>query len=153
MNWLDRYGYSLNLVAVSLWPISLLFSMVVRVRRWLYRHGFRQSEVINVPLIVIGNISVGGAGKTPLVARLVELLREAGYQPGVISRGYGGQSVEWPRHVIVDSDPRQVGDEPLLLAQRCQCPVVVGPDRVTAARALLAGYDCSGIVGDDGLQH
>jgi len=100
MNWLDRYGYSLNLVAVLLWPISLLFGVAVRLRCWLYRHGFRRSEIINVPLIVVGNISVGGAGKTPLVARLVELLREAGYQPGVISRGYGGQSAEWPRHVV-----------------------------------------------------
>ncbi len=153
MNWLDRYGYSLNLVAVLLWPVSLLFGVVARVRRWLYRHGFRRSEVINVPLIVVGNISVGGAGKTPLVARLVELLREAGYHPGVISRGYGGQSEEWPRHVVADSDPHQVGDEPVLLAQRCRCPVVVGPDRVAAAQALLASYACNVILSDDGLQH
>jgi tetraacyldisaccharide 4'-kinase len=72
------------------------------------------------------------------VARLVELLREAGYQPGVISRGYGGQSPHWPRQVMADSDPREVGDEPVLLARRCRCPVVVDPDRVAAAQALLA---------------
>lgn len=153
MNWLDRYGYSLNLVSVLLWPLSLLFGLAARIRRWLYLHGFGRSETISVPLIVVGNINVGGTGKTPLVARLVELLRAAGYQPGIISRGYGGQSMKWPRHVTMDSDPLQVGDEPLLLAQRCRCPVVVGPDRIAAARALLATYDCNVIISDDGLQH
>ncbi len=153
MNWLDRYGYSLNLVAVSLWPLSLLFGAVARARRWLYRRGLLKSAEVGVPVIVVGNISVGGTGKTPLVARLVELLREAGYQPGVISRGYGGQSTQWPQQVKPDSDPRQVGDEPVLLARRCRCPVVVGPDRVAAARALFATYDCNVIVSDDGLQH
>ena len=152
-NWLNRYGYSLNLIAVLLWPFSLLFGAVVRVRRLLYLHGFFKSERVSVPVIVVGNISVGGTGKTPLVAQLVELLREAGYKPGVISRGYGGQSAEWPRYVTADSDPSQVGDEPVLLVQRCRCPVVVDPDRVAAARALLATYDCNAILSDDGLQH
>ena len=82
-HWLDRYGYSLNGVAVLLWPISVLFGAVVRLRRWLYQHGLRRSESLRVPVIVVGNISVGGTGKTPLVARLVELLREAGYTPAV----------------------------------------------------------------------
>jgi tetraacyldisaccharide 4'-kinase len=82
MNWLDRYGYSLNLVAVLLWPLSLLFGVVVRVRRFLYQNGFRRSEAsLGVPLMVVGNISVGGTGKTPLVARLVELLREPVINP------------------------------------------------------------------------
>jgi tetraacyldisaccharide 4'-kinase len=153
MNWLDRYGYSLNLTAVLLWPLSLLFSAVVRVRRWLYRIGFFKSTAVGAPVIVVGNISVGGTGKTPLVACLVELLREAGYKPGIISRGYGGHSNEWPRHVTTDSDPVEVGDEPVLLAQRCRCPIVVGPDRVAAAKALFARYDCNVIISDDGLQH
>jgi tetraacyldisaccharide 4'-kinase len=153
MNWLDRYGYSLNLVAVLLWPLSLLFGAVVRVRRLLYQKGILKSEGVSIPVVVVGNISVGGTGKTPLVARLVELLREAGYKPGVVSRGYGGQSVEWPQHVTADSDPRQVGDEPVLLARHCRCPVVVGPDRVAAARALFDTCDCNVILSDDGLQH
>jgi tetraacyldisaccharide 4'-kinase len=153
MTFLDRYGYSLNGVAVLLWPLSLLFGLGARVRRLLYQHGLRRSEAVPVPLIVVGNITVGGAGKTPLVARLVELLREVGYQPGVISRGYGGQSAQWPRQVMADSDPRQVGDEPVLLARRCRCPIVVGPDRVAAARALLEIYGCNVILSDDGLQH
>lgn len=153
MHWLDHYGYSLNLVAVLLWPLGLLFGAVVRARRFLYQNGIRKSIGLSVPVVVVGNISVGGTGKTPLVARLVELLREAGYKPGVVGRGYGGQSTEWPRHVTADGDPRQVGDEPVLLARRCRCPVVVGPDRVAAARMLFDTYDCNVIVSDDGLQH
>jgi tetraacyldisaccharide 4'-kinase len=153
MTWLDRNGYSLNLTAVLLWPLSLLFGAAVRVRRWLYRIGFFKSTAVDAPVIIVGNISVGGTGKTPLTARLVELLREAGYKPGVVSRGYGGHSSEWPRHVTADSDPGEVGDEPVLLAQRCHCPIVVGPDRAAAAKALFARYDCNVIVSDDGLQH
>ncbi|MCB1770458.1 MAG: tetraacyldisaccharide 4'-kinase, partial [Candidatus Competibacteraceae bacterium] len=153
MTWLDRYGYSLNLVAVLLWPLSLLFSVMVRVRRWLYAWGILKSAAMAAPVIIVGNISVGGTGKTPLVAHLVEVLRKAGYKPGVVSRGYGGQSRQWPRHVTADSNPREVGDEPVLLAQRCHCPVVVGPDRVTAARTLIATYQCNVVISDDGLQH
>lgn len=152
-SWLDRYGYSLNLVAVLLWPLSLLFGLAVRVRRFLYLQGLLRSEALSVPVIVVGNINVGGTGKTPLVARLVDLLRQVGYRPGVVSRGYGGQSVQWPRTVTADSDPGQVGDEPVLLAQRCRCPVVVDPDRVAAAWALLATHRCNVIISDDGLQH
>ena len=153
MTFLDRYGYSLNGVAILLWPLSLLFGLVARVRRWCYQHGLRHSTAVAAPLIVVGNITVGGTGKTPLVAHLVDLLREAGYQPGVISRGYGGQSKQWPLRVMADSDPRQVGDEPVLLARRCHCPVVVGPDRVAAAQTLLETYRCNVILSDDGLQH
>lgn len=153
MTWLDRYGYSLNWVSVLSWPLSLLFGAAVWVRRWLYVQGLSKSEELGVPVIVVGNISVGGTGKTPLVAWLVELVREVGYKPGVVSRGYGGQSAEWPRYVTIDSDPHQVGDEPVLLARRCRCPVVVGPDRVAAARVLFDTYDCNVIVSDDGLQH
>jgi tetraacyldisaccharide 4'-kinase len=80
-------------------------------------------------------------------------LREAGYKPGVVSRGYGGQSREWPCSVTASSNPYLVGDEPVLLAQRCQCPVVVGPDRVAAAMMLFKTYDCNMIISDDGLQH
>ncbi|PIE83611.1 MAG: tetraacyldisaccharide 4'-kinase [Candidatus Contendobacter odensis] len=153
MSWLDRYDDSLNLVSVLLWPMSLLFAVVVRVRRQLYLQNFLKSESLKVPVVVVGNINMGGTGKTPLVGFLVKSLREKGYSPGVISRGYGGHVTEWPCHVTADSDPDEVGDEPVLLAQRCQCPIVVGPDRVAAAQALLKAYDCNIIVSDDGLQH
>lgn len=153
MHWLDRYGYSLNGVSVLLWPLSLLFAAAVRTRRFLYQKGLLKSEGPNLPLVVVGNISVGGAGKTPLVARLVELARQAGYRPGVIARGYGGQATDWPQRVGADSDPSQVGDEPVMLARRCGCPVVVGPDRIAAARLLAETGECNVILSDDGLQH
>lgn len=150
---LDRCWDSLNLAALLLWPLSLLFGIAVRLRRLAYRRGWRPSWQVSAPVIVVGNITAGGAGKTPLVIWLVDVLRAAGYRPGIVSRGYGGRSPDWPRRVAVDSDPREVGDEPVLLARRCRCPVVVAPDRVAAAQRLLADYPCDVILCDDGLQH
>ncbi len=108
---------------------------------------------IDVPVIVVGNISVGGTGKTPLTLWLVKLLREAGFTPGIISRGYGGQASEWPQIVEANSDPFLVGDEPVLMAQRGGCPVVAAPDRVAAAQKLLSEYPCDILISDDGMQH
>lgn len=104
-------------------------------------------------MIVIGNITVGGSGKTPLVLWLAQLLRQRGYRPGLISRGYGGAAATWPQSVGTDSDPRMVGDEALMLARCSGCPMVVGPDRVAAARQLLAEHDVNVILSDDGMQH
>lgn len=104
-------------------------------------------------MIVVGNLTVGGSGKTPLVIRLIELLQEIGHRPGIISRGYKGQAKDWPRSVSPCSDPGEVGDEPVLLARRCGCPVMVGPDRIAATQALLKTHHCDIIVSDDGLQH
>jgi tetraacyldisaccharide 4'-kinase len=102
---------------------------------------------------VVGNISVGGTGKTPLVLWLVEFLAARGIRPGIVSRGYGGDGNE-PRAVLRGGDPRRYGDEPVLLAQRADCPVWVGVDRAAAARALLGAHpECAAIVSDDGLQH
>ncbi|HXH04068.1 MAG TPA: tetraacyldisaccharide 4'-kinase [Candidatus Competibacteraceae bacterium] len=135
-------------------PLSWLFQALVTLRRSAYRRGWRQVERLPVPVVVVGNITVGGSGKTPLVVRLVELLRDQGWYPGVISRGYGGRAMQWPQAVSAGSDPAQVGDEPLLLARRCRCPLWVGPDRVAAARALLAAHpQCDVLISDDGLQH
>jgi tetraacyldisaccharide 4'-kinase len=153
MNALESYWYSRNPVATALWPLGLLFSGLVILRRQLYGWGLLKSQRVGVPVIVVGNLSVGGTGKTPLVIYLVELLRKAGYRPGIISRGYGGSSDNWPRYVTTDSNPAEVGDEPVLLARRCRCPILVDPDRVAAARALLSQHDCDVIVADDGLQH
>jgi tetraacyldisaccharide 4'-kinase len=106
-----------------------------------------------VPVIVVGNISVGGTGKTPLVLWLVEFLAGRGISCGIVSRGYGGDS-EAPRPVVRGSDAARFGDEPVLLAQRTDAPVWVGADRAAVARALLAAHpDCAAIVSDDGLQH
>jgi tetraacyldisaccharide 4'-kinase len=123
------------------------------MRRLAYRRNWLPSYHPGVPVIVVGNLSVGGTGKTPLVAYLVDVLRRAGYRPGVVSRGYGGRSDHWPRQVVADSDPREVGDEPVVLARRCDVPVWVGADRVAAAAALLRASESDVIVSDDGLQH
>lgn len=106
-----------------------------------------------VPVLIIGNLSVGGVGKTPLVIHVVELLCRAGYSPGIVTRGYRGRSTLWPRRASGTGNPSELGDEPVLLARRTGVPVWVGPDRVAAARALVAAERCDVIVADDGLQH
>lgn len=148
-----RHWYSINPLALALWPLGLIYCAIVILRRWAYRFRLLSSRQVEVPVIVVGNLTAGGTGKTPLVIHLVECLREAGYRPGIVSRGYGGNAKDWPRHVDPGSDPREVGDEPVLLAGRCACPVVVAPDRVAAARALLDANACDVILADDGLQH
>jgi tetraacyldisaccharide 4'-kinase len=131
----------------------VLFSALVALRRLLYRTGVLAVTRTPVPVIVVGNISVGGTGKTPLVIWLAQLLRERGYHPGVVCRGYGG-SARGPQRATIDSDPSVVGDEAALLARRCACPVWVGAQRAAAAHALLATHpECNVVISDDGLQH
>ncbi|MCB1942515.1 MAG: tetraacyldisaccharide 4'-kinase [Candidatus Accumulibacter sp.] len=147
-------------LALALWPLlplSLLFGVLVGVRRWLYRCGLLRSHRLPVPVIVVGNLTVGGSGKTPLVLWLVAKLRARGWRPAIVSRGYGGRGDRGGGRVlpvVATSDCTVVGDEPLLLARRSGVPVFVGRDRVAAARALLAAHpECNVIVADDGLQH
>ena len=104
-------------------------------------------------MIVVGNLTVGGTGKTPLVIWLAEFLRQSGYKPGIVSRGYGGKRLEAPLSVTAASDPAEAGDEPVLIARRTGCPVMVFPERAEAGRQLLAANDCDVILCDDGLQH
>jgi tetraacyldisaccharide 4'-kinase len=147
-----RAWHQRSLIAISLLPLALVFSLLSGVRRWLYRRGILPTHRLSVPVVVVGNISVGGVGKTPVVIHLAHALMQLGHRPGVISRGYRGSGSIL--EVGVDSDPGQVGDEPLLIQRQCACPVVVGADRVAAARALLAAHpDTSVILSDDGLQH
>lgn len=134
-------------------PFSWLFAMIVAARRFAYRSGLLRSARLPVPVIVVGNITTGGTGKTPLVIWLVDALRKAGHRPGVVSRGYGGGAGEWPLAVGADSDPREAGDEPVLIVRRTGCPLVVDPRRPRAARKLVSDYGCDVIVSDDGLQH
>lgn len=151
--WLQDAWYQEMYLSAWLMPLSMLYVDAIRLRRWLYRVGIYKRIKLPVPVIVVGNLTVGGTGKTPLVIWLVEFLRSRGYSPGVISRGYAGAGGQGPRSVTVDSDPAQVGDEALLLARRCSCPVVVDADRPAAARHLLANFACNVIISDDGLQH
>jgi tetraacyldisaccharide 4'-kinase len=147
--------YRQNLAAV-LWPLlplSWLFGLLVALRRRLYCCAALPSQRLPVPVIVVGNLTVGGSGKTPLVLWLVGRLREQGWRPGIISRGYGG-GARTVRPVLASSPASLVGDEPLLLARRSGVPVFVGRDRPAAGRALLAAHpECDVIVSDDGLQH
>jgi tetraacyldisaccharide 4'-kinase len=137
-------------------PAATLFRCLAALRREFYRHGILRREQLPVPVIVVGNIAVGGSGKTPAVLWLIEELRKAGRHPGIVSRGYGGRAAATgtPHLVVADSDPDFYGDEPVMLARQADCPVAVGRDRPAAARALLAKHpECDVIVGDDGLQH
>ncbi len=141
-------------LACLLWPSSLLFCALVRLRRGLYRHGLLPSKRLPVPVIVVGNLTVGGVGKTPLVIHLVGELRAMGWTPGVVARGYRGESSHWPLSLGDDCDARLGGDEPCLIARRCRVPVCVGPDRPAAARQLLDEHpDVDVLLSDDGLQH
>ncbi|RZJ84793.1 MAG: tetraacyldisaccharide 4'-kinase, partial [Massilia sp.] len=124
-------------LAVALLPLALLFRLLAGLRTLLYRLGLKKSERLPVPVIVVGNIFIGGTGKTPLTIWLADSLRAAGLRPGVISRGHGGAESA-PREVTPHSQPAEVGDEPLLIAARTGCPVVVGRKRAEAGRALLA---------------
>ena len=149
-DWLERRWYTPGPPPVFLEPLSALFGAIARHRRqWLQA----QAVPLDLPVIVVGNLAVGGTGKTPFVIWLVERLREWGFQPGVISRGYGGEAPRYPWRVTVRTPVQESGDEPLLIATRTAAPVMVGADRVAAARALIEQAGVDVIVSDDGLQH
>jgi len=149
---LQSLWYGRSRVAWLLLPLSWLYSAVVTLRRALYRVGALRTLKISRPVIVVGNISVGGTGKTPLVIWLAKALTLKGYKVGVIARGYRGKAPAWPQVVSPQSDPNWVGDEPVLIAQQAAVIVVAGPDRVmNAQRAIELGAEV--IVSDDGLQH
>ncbi|MEI6413140.1 MAG: tetraacyldisaccharide 4'-kinase [Pseudomonadota bacterium] len=132
-------------------PLAWLFGTGVRLRRWLYGQAWLPTHRLDVPVVVVGNLTVGGTGKTPLTLWLAGRLSGQGWRVGLLTRGYRGQSRNWPQWVTPLSDPRQVGDEALLLAAS-GCPVVAGPDRVAGGRWLVA-QGCNLVLCDDGLQH
>ena len=134
-------------------PLSVTFAAITSCRRALFKAGIKTSLKPAVPTIVVGNITVGGTGKTPLVVYLCEQLSAAGYKPGIISRGYGSKAPKYPYIVNNDSPVEHSGDEPFMLQQRTQCPLVISPVRTDAAAHLLANFDVDVIITDDGLQH
>ena len=153
MTWLERQWYRWSIWHAILLPLSLLFWVLSATRRALYRLGWKRSVKLPLPVVVVGNISVGGTGKTPLVIALAALLKAQGYRPGIISRGYRGKST-LPRPVTPDSDPNELGDEPVLLAHKTGCPVWVGHNRVEVGLTLIGSHpEVNVIVSDDGLQH
>lgn len=153
MHRLDHYWSTVNGVSLLLLPLALLFAAAAGLRRFAFRIGLLRSRRFPVPVIVVGNITVGGTGKTPLVIWLADHLQRQGRRPGIVSRGYGGNARHWPQQVRADSDVAMVGDEAVMLAASTRCPMCVGPDRPAAAAALLAHTDVDILIADDGLQH
>lgn len=149
----NHIWYNRNWTRYTLMPLAWFYQAVISLRRHAYARGWKTTNRYPLPVIVVGNITVGGSGKTPLVIWLVDFLRKAGYKPAIITRGYRGKASSWPQQVRPDSDPVVVGDEAVLLARRCACPLAVGPDRSASVEALLQHTDSNIIISDDGLQH
>jgi tetraacyldisaccharide 4'-kinase len=152
-----KHWYGRGAAAWLLWPASLAFRAAVFTRRWLYRLRLLPSVHPGIPVIVVGNLTAGGSGKTPLVIWIAEYLKRKGWTPAVVSRGYGAQASKkraTPRAATILDDAATVGDEPILIARRTGCPVWVGADRVAVIRALRAAHqDVDVLILDDGLQH
>lgn len=151
MNFLERAWYEGRPWLYLLWPLSIFFRTLAVYRR--RRHSAGVNRLGKQPVIVIGNITVGGTGKTALLIALVLELKQRGFSPGIISRGYGATAANYPLTVEADSDPDECGDEPVLIAASTECPVVVDPNRPAALAHLLAEYKVNVVLSDDGLQH
>lgn len=140
-------------IALLLLPFTAVFAAIAALRRAAWRHGLLKAQHPGVPVIIVGNITAGGTGKTPLTLWLAQFLQQQGKHPGIISRGYGAPATH-ARAVPLNGKPQDYGDEPCLMAQRAGCPVWVGTDRVAVARALLEAHPQTGVIlSDDGLQH
>ena len=148
-----KFWYRRGLLPWLLWPVSIVFGIAVALRRILYFLRVLKSVHPGIPVVVVGNLTVGGSGKTPLVIWIAEFLKSKGWVPGIVSRGYGARITE-PRAATVAAEAGEVGDEPILLSRRSGCPVWVGADRVQVAARLRAAHeDVNVLVLDDGLQH
>jgi tetraacyldisaccharide 4'-kinase len=150
---IEKTWYRSSRWSVLLRPLSLIYGAVVQLKAVTYRFRVLRRSEVGARVIVVGNLTVGGSGKTPLVVRLVQLLGGAGYSPGVVSRGYRGHTMKFPCLVQDGSNPSLVGDEPLLVHQQTGCPVVTDKDRVRGARYLVTECGVDIVISDDGLQH
>src|SRR5262245_33021649 len=150
---LNTLWYGQSPLRWLLWPASLAYLGLARLRRAAYERGTLAAVELPVPVIVVGNLSVGGTGKTPFIIWLAAQLKARGMRVGILTRGYRGAVADWPRLVIGDTPAAEVGDEAVLLARRTECPVAAGPDRIAAARLLLDGGRLDVLLSDDGLQH
>ena len=147
------FWYEPSPLGALLAPLGWAVALFTVLRRGAYRVGMRRSRQVGCPIVVVGNLSAGGTGKTPLVIAIAMLLARRGLRVGVVCRGYRGSASRWPRQVRSDSDPNRVGDEAVLLARRTGGPVAAGPNRIAAARILFRRAKCDVILSDDGLQH
>ena len=153
MSAIERAWREGGALATALRPLGALHGALGALRAAGYRRGRPRVLPSALPVLVVGNVSVGGTGKTPLTARLVAELRERGWRPGIVSRGYGGARHDRPRHVRADDAARDVGDEPLMLHRATGAPVCVCARRALAVAALARDTDCDVVLSDDGLQH
>ncbi|MBC3381023.1 tetraacyldisaccharide 4'-kinase [Serratia fonticola] len=150
---IERIWSGSSLVYLLLLPLSWLYGLVSGLIRLSYRCGLRKSWRAPVPVVIVGNLTAGGNGKTPMVIWLVEQLQQRGYRVGVVSRGYGGKSAVYPLVLDAQTTTRQAGDEPVLIFQRTGAPVAISPKRAEAVQALLNQDKLDLIITDDGLQH
>lgn len=147
------YRKSMSLPTLILLPISWLFGVGAAIRRWSYRYGIIKKYKFSVPVMVVGNITIGGTGKTPFVIWLANFLQAQGFYPGIVSRGVGGKRHILPYTVQLNDLPEKVGDEALVIVNNTNCPLVISLDRVAAVRELLKKTNCNIVISDDGLQH
>ncbi len=153
MSRIEQAWQTRGVLACLLFPISLLLRGLVALRRWGYQFKLLPQKKSSVPVVVVGNLSVGGTGKSPLTAALVEHFQSMDWRPGIVARGYGGSEIDSPQMVTALSDPAAVGDEPVMLAQLTGVPVCVCSDRVAAVAALANTNQVDIVFSDDGLQH
>ena len=151
-NFVEELWYGKHPLSLVLLPLSWLYRVLAAFRYSFYQSGLLNIDHATVPVIIVGNISVGGNGKTPLVIWLANYLGNKGYHPGVVCSGYGGNARHWPQQVRKDSDPAMVGDEAVVIAGRTNCPVAVSPRRYLSIEGLVNHHQCDIFVCDDGLQ-
>ena len=149
--WFYKHPARFVLVPILI-PFTLIFFVLSSIRRWMFKLGLKQQVSADMPVVVVGNIGIGGNGKTPVVIELVKLCQSLGFSPGVISRGYGSNAESCPYLLNKSSTAEEAGDEPLLIYQRTNVPVVIGADRIADAK-LLDEQGCNIVIADDGLQH
>jgi tetraacyldisaccharide 4'-kinase len=148
-----KLWYQPNCFVYFLLPLSWCYQGIIFLRHFFYRIGLKTITHFKVPVIVVGNLTVGGTGKTPLVIWLANLLQKEGFRPGIVSRGYKAKTTSFP-HIVNKKDTASlVGDEAILIAQKTNCPIVIDPNRVAAVKKLLAATNCNIVISDDGLQH
>ena len=153
MSSIERSWQSRGWLACALWPVSLIYGSLLRIRRLAYDSGLIKTRDLPLPVVVVGNLSVGGTGKTPLCAHLVDRFRKAGWKPAIVSRGYGGARHEQPHLLSADDTAGTAGDEPVMLYRQTGVPVCVCVDRAAAVDYLAEKTDANLIIADDGLQH
>jgi len=155
MSWIENGWYGTHKQTFWLWPLWLLYSLIVQFRRTLFKTGIIKSPKSPLPVVVVGNITVGGTGKTPFVLFLVQKLKAQGFKPAIVSRGYGAtqSGPDFPRLIDAETPIEQSGDEPKLMALRSACPVVISPKRCDAVAYVAKHTDADIVISDDGLQH